>query len=400
MAQTRGSWPWWRCAITGLSALGLGLSSYLGWHYLMGGSVIGCDGGSACDQVLSSRWSEIGGVVPVSGLAAGAYLAMLIASLHLGPATEASVRRLAWRAMLVLVGSAAGSAVWFTVVQKWFIGAFCPYCMATHLTSVVLAALVIWQAPRLTDAEPTGVGSSDAQRMIGARPAAGLALAGLALAGIMAAGQVALAPPSVSHGGETPGVRMTPVDPHTVPVIGSPDAPCVVELLFDYECPHCQRLHAMLDEVIRRTGGKVAFALCPTPLNPRCNPFIPQEVDAFKDSCELTRIALAVWVAKRGAFADFDRWMYAPEPGHLWHPRSIAAATAKAVELVGQARFDAAKADPWIDRDLQNSVRIYGQTGADAVPKLVFGSHWVNPEPNDADDLIRIMHMSLGLPQP
>ena len=75
MTRPQRSWPWWRRVLTGLSLLALALSAYLGWHFLMGGSVIGCGGGSPCDSVLSSRWSAIGGVLPVSGLAAGAYLA-------------------------------------------------------------------------------------------------------------------------------------------------------------------------------------------------------------------------------------------------------------------------------------------------------------------------------------
>ena len=113
-------------AFTGLSALGLALSAYLGWHSLMGGAVIGCGGGSSCDHVLSSRWSAVGGVLPVSGLAAGAYLAMLVASFFIGPSTAPADRRFAWGAILVLVGAAAGSAVWFIIVQKWLIGAFLP----------------------------------------------------------------------------------------------------------------------------------------------------------------------------------------------------------------------------------------------------------------------------------
>src|ERR1019366_1386851 len=122
MARTRRSWPWWRWGLMSLSTLGLALSAYLSWHYLMGGPVIGCGGGSPCDQVLNSRWSSVAGVLPISGLAAGAYLTMLVASLFIGPGTEMQVRRLAWRAMLVLVGAAAGSAVWFIIVQKWIIG--------------------------------------------------------------------------------------------------------------------------------------------------------------------------------------------------------------------------------------------------------------------------------------
>src|SRR5215469_15069803 len=105
MIRLQRSWPWWRRVLTGLCSLALALSAYLSWHYLMGGSVIGCGGGSPCDLVLSSRWSTIGGVLPVSGIAAGTYLAMLVASLFIGPATAAPVRQLAWRAMLVLAGA-------------------------------------------------------------------------------------------------------------------------------------------------------------------------------------------------------------------------------------------------------------------------------------------------------
>ena len=400
MPHLQPSWPWWRCAIAGLSALGLTLSGYLGWHYLAGGSVLGCDGGSACDQVLSSRWSVIGGVVPVSGLAAGVYLALLLAGFYLGPDTEAPVRRLAWQAMLVLAGAAAGSAAWFTVVQKWMIGAFCPYCMATHLTSVVLAALVIWRVPR----RPTGIDPAKPapapNQGTAAKAVTGLALVGLTLAGLMAAAQVAFAPRAVYQAGESTGPHLIAVDPQTMPVLGSPDAPYVIALLFDYNCPHCQRLHAMLDAVMSRYGGKVAFALCPVPLNPRCNPYIPQEEAAFKDSCELARIALAVWTARRDAFAEFDRWMFGPEPGEVWHPRSPDAARAKAIALVGQAGFAAGQADPGIERQLQTGIRLFGATGANAVPKLVFGSRWVNQAPDEAAELVEVLKTSLKLPPP
>jgi uncharacterized membrane protein len=411
MSRFRRSWPWWRRVLTGLSALALGLSAYLGWHYLAGGPVIGCGGESPCEQVLNSRWSTVGGVLPVSGLAAGAYLAILTASLFIGPATEAPVRRLAWRAMLVLLGAAAGSAVWFTILQEWVIGAFCPYCMATHITGVLLAALVIWRAPMQLDGDstdaalakpaPNAATDSAPRRVIGRLPAIGLALAGLALAGILAACQAAFTPKAVYRGGEAQD-NLPAMDPRAVPLAGSPDALYVVSLLFDYKCPHCQELHFMLDEAIRRYGGKLAFALCPTPLNTQCNPYVPRDVDEFADSCELAKIGLAVWVAKREAFPAFNRWMFSFESGDRWQPRSPGAARARAVELVGQAKFDAARADPWVDRFLQTSVQIYGHTvqGNNAVPKLAFGSRWVIPEPYDADGLVLILHDSLGVPMP
>ena len=209
-------------------------------------------------------------------------------------------------------------------------------------------------------------------------------------------------PPAVYRGGESQE-HVSALDPHAVPLVGSPDAPYVVSLLFDYNCPHCQQIHLMLDEVVRRYHGKLAFALCPTPLNTKCNPYVAQNVAEFKDSCELAKVGLAVWAARREAFPEFDHWMFSFESGDRWHPRSLDAARAKAIELVGQANFDAAMAGSWITNYMQACIRIYGDTaqnGNTAVPKLVFGSRWVIPQPNDADDLAKILHDSLAVPSP
>ncbi len=250
-----------------------------------------------------------------------------------------------------------------------------------------------------------GLSPAAARRVLGRWPAIGLALIGLALAGMLAACQVGFTPAGVYRGGESQGKNLPAVVARSVPLVGSPDALYVVTLFFDYKCRHCQQLHSMLDEAIRRYDGKLAFALCPAPLNSQCNPYVPRDVDQFKDSCEAAKVGLAVWVAKREAFPAFDRWMFAPEPGNLWRPRSLDAARAKAVELVGQANFDAALADPWIDRYMQTSIRMYGDSisldpSSSAIPKLVFGSRWVTPEPDDADDLVLILHAGLAVPRP
>jgi hypothetical protein len=333
----------------------------------------------------------IAGMLPVSGLAVGAYLAMLVASFFIGPSTEVHIRRLAWGAVLVLAGSVAGSAVWFTIVQKWIIGDFCPYCMTTHITGLLLAALVIWRA----NTDPPG-------RIIKPLHSLGLALIGLAVASLLAASQSVFTPTAVYRDGESQD-DLPVIDYHFAQIVGSPDAPYIVTLLFDYQCTHCQKIHFMLNEAIRRYSGKLAFALCPAPLSTECNPYIPKNVDAFKNSCELARIGLAVWVARRESFPDFENWMFTFESGDSWHPRSLEAARAKAVELVGQVKFDAAWSDQWIGQYMQTCIRIYGQTirsGNGGIPKLIFGSRWVIPQPNNADDLIMILQKSLAVPRP
>jgi len=375
--------------------------------------MIGCGGGSPCEQVLNSRWSTIAGILPVSGLAAGVYLALLIASFFIGPAIEAPVRRLAWSAMLILAGSVAGSAIWFTIIQKWVIGYFCPYCMTTHITGLLLATLVIWRAlaeyhnqsnnTQLADPVKANNKSQPAPRhSVRYIPAIGPALIGFGMAAILAAFQVGLTPSAVYRDGESK-VNLPAIDYHTIPMVGSPDAPYIVTLLFDYQCPHCQKIHFMLNEAIQRYNGKLAFALCPAPLNNECNPYIPVEADAYKNSCELARISLVVWVARREAFSAFENWMFTFESGDSWHPRSLETARAKAVELIGQEKFDAAWSEPWIGQYIQACVQIYGQTilnGKGGVPKFIYGSHWVVPELYSTDNLVMILHERLAVPKP
>jgi uncharacterized membrane protein/protein-disulfide isomerase len=362
--------------------------------------MIGCDGSSSCDEVLRSRWAAVG-PLPVSGLAAGAYLAILLASLFIGPSTDASARRVAWTAMLVLVGAAFGCAVWFIVVQKWIIGGFCPFCMVTHIIGVVLAALVFWRAPKTFNdlaERTTGVNSLAVTTLPWVVPRRFL-FVGFAFAGILAVCQVSFVPAVKSRGGESHQSTIAP-DVRSVPLVGSPDASEIVSLMFDYKCSHCQKLHFMLDEVIRRYHGKLAIALCPTPLNTACNPYIPRDAEEFKDSCELSKVALAVWLARREAFPAFELWMFSMESGDRWRPRSLAAAREKAIELVGQSQFEVALSNAWVDLYLKSSVKLFGETGGRAIPKMVFGSRWVIPQPNDSDELITILDENLALPKP
>jgi hypothetical protein len=352
-------------------------------------------------------------MIPVCGLALGVYFALLVASLFIGSATETPVRRMAWSAMLILAGAIAGGAIWFTILQKWIIRAFCPYCMTTHITGLLLAVLIIWRAIKeyenhsndillKSPARVQNISPAATRPIIHHLPAMGLVLMGMILAGSMAAIQVVFTPSAIYHDGESRN-NLPAIDYRAVPMVGSPEAPYVVTLLFDYQCPHCQKIHFMLNEAIHYYGGKLAFVLCPTPLNTQCNPYVPGDVEAFKNSCELTRIALALWIANREVFPSFENWMFTFESGDSWRPRSLESARTKAVELVSQAKFEAAWTDPWIGKYMQNCIRIYGQTlqrGKGVVPKLIFGSRWATPEQYIADDFIKILQNSLAVPRP
>lgn len=404
-------WPLWRLLMIGLNILALTISVILSWHYLKGGTMIGCSDGSSCEQVLNSKWSTIGGMLPVSGLAIGVYLAMLVTGFFIGDDTDDQIRKLAWNVLLVLSGAIAGSAVWFIVVQKWFIGEFCPYCMTEHITGLVLAALITWRAGKFIQKKSGGSALKNQTNVqnisMRSKPSfhkrmIGLILIGLVMSGFLAAGQLVLAPKSVYQSGASQN-SLTDIDYTTAPIIGSPNAPYIVKLLFDYQCPHCQKIHFMLSEAVRKYEGKLAFVLCPTPLNTQCNPYISRDVDAFKNSCELARIGLKIWRAKPEVYTEFENWMFTFESGDKWKPRSVEDVRAKAIELISEKKFNDTVDNDWIEKYLQNCIQIYGQSmhdGKGGIPKLVYGSQWVIPEPNNEEDFIMILQKSLSVPKP
>ncbi len=381
----RIKWPLWRLALVGLGVIAAVVSLVLSWHVLSGASMLGCNPGSSCDAVMQSRWSMVAGVLPVSSLALGVYMALLAALFFIGPDTEKPVRLLAWKVLVVLAGAILGSAIWLTVVQKWFIGAFCPYCMTAHTTGVVVSVLLLFRAFKETEVKVIG-----------------FFLIGLLFSGLLAVAQVTVKPTAQYNEGQTPESLPT-VNVQEAPIIGPRGAAHTLFLLFDYNCAHCQKLHFMVQEMVDRYKGKLAVVLCPTPLNSHCNAYVPKDVKAFSTSCELTRIGLAVWRVKPSAFDEFEQFMFTFKSGSRWESRTPEAARAKAIEILGQPAFESALKDSWIDGYMESCVQLFGHTlqgGKGGIPKLVYGSRWVIPQPENTDNLMDIVQTSFSLPKP
>src|SRR5450432_2760436 len=117
------------CLVVALCGAG-----YLGSVALKGGPVTGCGPGSGCDRVLSSHWAYWLGV-PVSLPAIAVYLSLLAVTVTVNRQRspglqQASLHLIITLSLLVLV-----SALWFLLVQRLAIHAWCKFCLATHVSA-------------------------------------------------------------------------------------------------------------------------------------------------------------------------------------------------------------------------------------------------------------------------
>ena len=207
-------------------------------HSLNGAALIGCGAGSACDSVLGGRWSMLFGIFPVSGLAAGVYLAYILSYAFYMLSKEEEIKVFASKAMLLFSGAIIGSALWFIGLQIFAEGALCKYCMSAHALGIICAGFTL------------------AALLPGHKPFRIWPAAGVGLAALLAVVQAITAPDSVYQDGS--GDEAFPLIPAgEAPVLGNPEAEFVIDLLYDYQCSHCSPLlirYTSLETIIRNAG--------------------------------------------------------------------------------------------------------------------------------------------------
>ena len=368
-----------KTAVLLLCAACLLLAGWMVFHSLSGVRLAGCGAGSSCDSVMGSPWAYVAGGVPVSLPAVVTYLLLGVCILFLGgeSSEDRALDRILWPFMLFLSGCIIGAALWFGWLQAFVLHTFCKYCSLVHLLGVIAAILIVLAAKRS-----------------GIRFAVPLA-AGLLAAAVFAVFQAYTRPKAVYDTGRTE-VSLPIFTDEDVPVLGAPDAPEELTLLFDFQCVHCRRLHRMLPELLSQAGGRYRIRLCPVPLSSACNPYIPSTgIDRFMGSCQLTRCALAVWYARPEAAEAY--WEYLLGEGDEHAAIAPAEAETRARALLG-ADFAAAVQDPRIDTYLRKAEELFGRTSGgekSGVPRLIHDQRWLVPETDRPDALLELIRSEL-----
>jgi uncharacterized membrane protein/glutaredoxin len=133
-AEAGPNWP-----ILALAIVGMGLSAYLTYSAWALKQLAGCTEGSACDIVLSSRWSTLFGM-PTSfwGFLTYALLAAIAWNRRTGAQWQA-----AW--FVSLFGLLY--SLYLTGVSFFSLDAACPYCLTSLALMGAIFAVVLFQRP-------------------------------------------------------------------------------------------------------------------------------------------------------------------------------------------------------------------------------------------------------------
>ena len=362
----------------------------------------GCVAGADCSAVITSSYGKWLGL-PVSVLAIGMYLGVLLASTRVGPRPPARERRLAWQIMTLFAVAILGAAGWFIYLQAVVLEAWCIYCMTAHSIGALLAVLVIVRGPLLWSGEP-----DDPRLGLRGAAAAWPVVVGLLAVALLVGGQIL----SPSQGNDVQVIRTQSaafdddghvitldkhrikVDPANFPIHGSTDAERLVLVIFDYTCPFCRAMHSQLNQVLERYDRQVAFVMLPMPLDAACNDLIAHTDDRHKGSCAYAQLSLAVFDAAPDQWQAFDKWLATSTE----EPPSLEAARAKAIEIVGQASLlDEALASEENQQKLQRNIRLYKVAGAGSLPTMISDNMLVMGKPPTDDALFKILEAELGI---
>jgi protein-disulfide isomerase len=362
----------------------------------------------------------------------------------LGRAWTETTHRRAAGVIVAATTVTAGAAIWFVYLQVAMVENLCPFCIATHACGILIAATVLWNAritgPRAAWMAPIFAGSAVVGILVAgqllvrprtyqtdvaqsapeaacppdravvsnlevSRDAAGIPSkqvpSGRAEGFSNQASYVgngfptAKASPSEVQASYTAPVASPPVAsfhlpgawfdliPTKVPCVGSLTAPHFILMISDYACPHCRVSHNVVSQTLRRYDGKISLLVLPMPLDRKCNPrLLETEGTPEPQDCALNRLALAVWCADPGSYAQMDGWLFAADRSRLEdEARSYAAL------LVGAGQLEKADNDRRIDAVLRLDAQLYARAKGGALPKLLLGSTMISGLLEDSQPL-------------
>jgi len=173
------------------------------------------------------------------------------------------------------------------------------------------------------------------------------------------------------------------------PLLGKPDARYVFVEMFDYTCEHCRNTHRAIKGAFQHFGDDLAVITLPVPLDRRCNPSAKTSGGKHRDSCEISRIAIAVWRIDPEKFHTMHDWI-------LQSTRTATATRRQAEQLVGREALQKELNFPTAAEYIARHTQLYKRVGAGSVPKLMFPNASMVGEVSSTNVLCRRIEQELA----
>lgn len=359
---------------------------YTWWN--SAGGPIGCGRGSRCEEVLTSRWSKVLNL-PVSLPASLVYIAMAVTTLTIPKNAGAAGKH--WFVLTVLASAAICAISWFVVVQVFLINSICPWCMADHALGGLAAVTILVMASKRF------AGNSRILPALATGAALTLMLIVLQVVFEPAGSSILRADHEGKMVGEGDDRQLVMLDGKLeiklteTPTIGDLESPYKLLKMFDYCCPHCRSAHGFLMEIMDQYPGKFVLFKLPMPLNTKCNPHWEDTDERFAESCELAKLALAVWLYHPDKYPEFDTWLFEPE-----QPRKLSDAIAHAETFAPDAPDNVS--DPRIDEIIQRSTSAFENADLETLPVIMSPDFsTIVGRPGSKQELLDIFESELAL---
>lgn len=256
----------------------------------------------SCRQALLSRYARWLGM-PVAGLGAIHYLALLTATVGLLKVKGEVSRQLFWNVGLTLAMLGTGAGLWFLWVQVFRLHVLCYLCDIVHACGLVSMILLLGARP---------AGRAQAAGYLGT---CGVALAGLAalvlgqllvqpqikpemlVVATQPAATLVVRPPADTQPihafivRDSKGTEIAVLDLDKEIVLGNPTAERTIIELMDFGCPECKHELVLFQEIWKVHPRWFRVICLMFPNNKECNPHAGGKRPHV---CEITRAALAV----------------------------------------------------------------------------------------------------------
>lgn len=170
------------------------------------------------------------------------------------------------------------------------------------------------------------------------------------------------------------------------PLSGSVDAKHVFVEMLDYNCPNCRKTHKAVSGAKQILNNDVSVMVLPIPLNTACNSAVTKDNEKFVESCDIAKLAIAVWRVDQVKFREFHEAMFAGEQAMTY-----AQAKETANSMVDEAKLDAELASGVPGKFIASMVQLYEKSGKGAVPKLMFPGTSIVGEFTSAESLADVI---------